>query len=121
MAMPDLGDANVVDTGNIIFWINHFSAFFMPILVVALGVFERPKMKEWIYSMLAFVGYYILVLIINGLLNTDFFYINGDFITDKLGSWAENTRDFVVAIPIGNKTLTLYPIYQFLSNRLFGF
>ena len=120
MAMPDLGDANVVDTGNIIFWINHFSAFFMPILVVALGVFERPKMKEWIYSMLAFVGYYILVLIINGLLNTDFFYINGDFITDKLGSWAENTRDFVVAIPIGNKTLTLYPIYQFLYFVVYG-
>lgn len=114
MAMPDLGDTNVVATSNIIFWINHFSAFFMPILVVALGVFERPKLKEWIYSMIAFIGYYIIVLIINGLLGTDFFYINGDFITDKLGNWAEHTRDYMVNIPIGNKTLTFYPIYQFL-------
>lgn len=120
MAMPDLGDANMVDTNNIIFWINHFAAFFMPVLVVALGVFERPKMKEWIYSMIAFVGYYILVLIINGLLNTDFFYINGDFITDKLGKWAESTRDYMIVIPIGSKSLTLYPLYQFLYFVVYG-
>ena len=120
MTMPDLGNNNAVDTGNIIFWVNHFSAFFMPILVVALGVFERPKMKEWIYSLIAFFGYYIIVLFINGILGTDFFYINGDFITDKLGSWAEHTRDFVINIPIGSKVLMIYPIYQALYFVVYG-
>ena len=120
MAMPDLGDSNTISTHNMIFWFNHFGAFFMPILVIALGLFKRPRMKEWIYSMIAFVVYFIMVLVINGLLGTDFFYINGDFITDKLGKWAEETRNVAIDIPVGNKVLTLYPIYQSLYFAVYG-
>ena len=120
MAMPDLGGSNVVSTQDIIFWMNHFGAFFMPMLVIALGLFKRPQMREWIYSMVAFVIYFVFVLIINALLGTDFFYINGDFITDKLGSWAENTQNFVWKLKVGNKVLVLYPIYQTLYFAVYG-
>ena len=46
--------------------------------------------------------------------STDFFYLNSDFIADKLGDWALATRDFVWTFNIGDLTLTFYPLYQSL-------
>ncbi len=118
MIMPDV-DSNPFSTGTVLFWINHFCAFFMPVLIVFLRLFERPKLKQWIYSMISFCLYFIFVLFMNALLsnygNVDFFFLNSDFIVDKLGKWAEDTRDIVVSFKINEKiTLTFYPLYQFL-------
>ncbi len=118
MAMPNTDSVNIFTTDSIIFWVNHFSAFFMPALVVCLGMFKRPKMKQWFYSMLAFLGYFIFVLIINAWFSNygevDFFYLNSDFIVDKLGAWAENTRNYTVSFKVKELTLTFYPLYQTL-------
>lgn len=126
MLMPDYGDAyNLFDSGLVMFYINHFIAFFMPILFVSLNMFEKPKLKQFIFSMLGFLGYFVFVLILNavftgmfhaGLVSqaTDYFFINSDFIADKLGSWAEHLRDVTASISIGGITLTFYPIYQLL-------
>ena len=120
MAMPNTPESvNAMAAERFIFWINHYPAFFMPIVLVALRLFERPKFKEWLYSQVAFAGYFLFVLFLNALLtnyghNPDFFFINGDFIVDKLGTWAENTRDFVWDLHIGDITLTFYPLYQTL-------
>ena len=68
----------------------------MPILFVSLGMFNKPKFKQFVYSMLGFLGYFILVLVLNAMFTglhevglasaaTDFFFINSDFIADKLG------------------------------------
>ena len=120
MAMPNTPDSvNALAAERVIFWINHYSAFFMPIVLVALGLFKRPKFKEWLYSQAAFAGYFLFVLFLNALLtnyghNPDFFFINSDFIVDKLGTWAERTRDVVANVNIGNVTLTFYPLYQTL-------
>ena len=68
----------------------------MPLLIVALGVYARPKLKEFIYSMIGFLVYFVLVLILNAWFsnygNVDYFFVNSDFIADKLGAWCEKLR-----------------------------
>ena len=121
MTMPNTGESvNAMAAERFIYWINHYPAFFMPIVLVALGLFKRPKFKEWVYSQIAFAGYFLFVLFLNALLtnyghNPDFFFINGDFIVDKLGTWAERTRDFVWTVNLSDSiSLTFYPVYQTL-------
>ena len=126
MIMPNAGDGvNVLSTAVYIFWVNHFCAFFMPVLLVALEQFERPKMKQWIYSMVSFVVYFIGILFINAWFtnygSVDFFFLNSDFVVEKLGLWAEKTRDFVWSFKINNLTFTFYPIYQFLFFLVYVF
>lgn len=126
MIMPNYGsDLNFFSTSLDIFYINHFIAFFMPILFVSLKMFERPKLKQFVYSMLGFLAYFVLVLILNAVFTglyevgrasstTDFFFINSDFIADKLGDWANNLRDITAVIPIADIKLTFYPVYQII-------
>ena len=118
MILPNYGDANSFSASVIGFWVNHYFAFFMPILCIALNLFGRPKMKQFLYSLIAFFGYYVLVLICNAWFSNygevDFFFINSDFIADKLGKWAEDLRNFTWTLEINGLTMTWYPIYQSL-------
>lgn len=127
MVMPNYSPdtINIIDTNLCVFYINHYIAFFMPILFVSLKMFERPKFKQFVYSMLGFLGYFVLVLVLNamytgmfeaGMVNrsTDFFFINSDFIADKLGTWAERLRDITAVIEVGGIKMTFYPLYQSL-------
>ena len=114
MAMPT-ADGNALGSATINFWINHYNAFYMPILLMSLKIFDRPKLKAFIYSLIAFACYYALVLVVNAYYgDTDFFFINSDFVASKLGKWAEDLRLVTLVFTIGDKTLTLYPIYQAL-------
>ena len=118
MIMPNY-DGGPLSNDTVHFWINHYPAFFMPLLLVALKIFERPKFKQWIYSQLFFYVYFFSMIFANGFFtaighHTDFFFLNSDFIVDKLGKWAENTRNLVIPISIGDITLQFYPIYQSL-------
>ena len=109
---------------NINFWLNHYCAFFMPILMMSLKIFKRPKMKQFVYSLIAFAIYYIIVLFANSYLTAlnpndpvDFFYINGDFISSKLDFInAEKLREnYVWTITLsGGQVMTLYPLFQSL-------
>ena len=126
MLMPNYDiSTNIYSTQLVIFYINHYIAFFMPILFVALGMFEKPKFAQFVYSMLGFMAYFILVLFLNSLFTglyeigkvsstTDFFFINSDFIADKLGTWCERLRDQTAVIEISGVNLTFYPLYQVL-------
>ena len=101
------------------FYRAHYQAFFMPLLIVGLGIFERPRLRQFIYSMVAFFFYYILMLVLNGWFTNydagvDYFFINSDFIADKLGTWAERLRDIVVSFSFSGLTFTYYPLYQSL-------
>ena len=127
MLMPDYNIAHNILSREIVgFYVNHYIAFFMPLLFVSLKMFERPKFKEFLYSIAGFAVYYVFVLIVNasytGLFElgkvtrtTDFFFTNSDFVADKLGKWCENLRDNSVASTVvkGVK-LTFYPLYQLL-------
>ena len=128
MAMPNYSaELNMFDTGILVFYINHYIAFFMPALIVALHVYERPKLKQFIYSMVAFAVYFILILIINAWFSNyakvDYFFVNSDFIAEKLGTWAENLRNTTWQFNIKGLTFIFYPIYQtifFLVYVLLG-
>lgn len=110
------------------FWINHIMAFAMPLLTIFLRVYDRPKLRQFTYSMIAFLIYFVFVLIINAWFtnyneSVDFFFVNSDFIAEKLGRWAENLRNITATIHIKDLKLVFYPIYQvlfFLVYVVFG-
>ena len=120
MLMPNYSSSsNLFDSSLVNFYINHYIAFFMPLLIVALGVYARPKLKEFIYSMIGFLVYFVLVLILNAWFsnygNVDYFFVNSDFIADKLGAWCEKLRDnHIWHFTIGELNFTFYPVYQLL-------
>ena len=126
MLMPNYdASVNIFSTQLVNFYINHYIAFFMPILFVALGMFKKPRFAQFVYSMLGFLAYFVLVLFLNSLFTglyevgkvastTDFFFINSDFIAEKLGTWCENLRDNVAVVNIKGINLTFYPLYQSL-------
>lgn len=118
MLMPNYDDfTNVFSMRIFTFWYNHWIAFFMPLLIVALKQFERPKIKQFYWSMVWFLGYFILVLVLNVVFSAyghdvDFFFINSDFIVDKLGNWAEDIFNIVTTFTINGKTFEFHPVYQ---------
>ncbi len=120
MLMPNYNDNFGFFVPNVVrFWINHSMAFIMPVLIILLGIYKRPKLREFKYSMIGFLIYFLLVLIVNAWFenydtSVDFFFLNSDFIVSKLGRWAENTRNYIWSFNIGSLTFTFYPLYQFL-------
>ena len=117
MLMPNTDGANWLSERTFEFWINHYMAFLLPILIITLKIFPRAKMKQFIYSLVAFFGYYVLVLFMNAWLtnysaSVDFFFINSDFVASKLGTWAEDLRDITAVFTYGDLTFTFYPLYQ---------
>lgn len=107
--------------GTVSFWINHYCAFFMPILMMSLKIFERPKIKQFTWSLIAFAIYYLVVLVLNAYLTakdptnpTDFFFINSNFIAEKLGTWAEDIFKKASILEVAGLELVFYPTYQIL-------
>ena len=118
MIMPNYTATFIFQSRIVGFWVNHYIAFFMPIVMVALGIYERPKLKQFLHSMVGFFMYFALVLILNAWFSNygtcDFFFINSDYVASKLGNWAEKLRDIVVSFNIGSLKFTFYPLYQAL-------
>jgi ABC-2 type transport system ATP-binding protein len=126
MLMPNMASQDFIFTySNVRFWINHFDAFCMPILIMVFGLYERPKMKEMGYSLIAFTGYFLLVLFVNAYytskgVETDFFFINSDFIASKFGQGAKNVRLATAEIPTSWGTpMVFYPPYQIIFYSVY--
>lgn len=120
MLMPNYNELTPILSAHIFeFWYNHWIASFMPILIVALKVFERPKIKQFFWSMAGFFGYFVLMLILNVYFtakghDVDYFFINSDFIGDKLGQWGKNLFNITAIINVGELKLEFHPLYQLL-------
>jgi ABC-2 type transport system ATP-binding protein len=120
MLMPNMSATNLAFSSTTFeFFTNHMYAFFMPVLIMLLGVYERPKIKYYFYSMIGFLVYFILVLFINvyqSAINrpTDFFFLNSTFIVNKLGDWAKNIYHQDFSFTANGLTYHLYPLYWFL-------
>ena len=120
LTMPNYSDSTTIVSNDLwLFYINHWQAFFMPLLIVGLGIFARPRWRQFSYSMIGFAVYFVLMLIVNPWFSNynpdvDYFFINSDFIADKLGNWAENLRNIVWTYELNGMSLTFYPLYQFL-------
>lgn len=118
MIMPDTVEPWLSATA-LRFWTEHYMAMMMPLLIMSLGIFPRAKIKQFWYSLIAFFGYYVFVLIANAWLTNydagvDFFFINSDFVADKLGQWAEDLRKITVTFYYKDLKFVLYPVYQTL-------
>lgn len=120
LLMPNYGESTGIFDWNLWqFYQNHYQAFFMPLLVVGLGIFPRPRRKEFSYSIVSFAVYFVLMLVVNAWFtnynaDVDYFFLNSNFIADKLGTWAEDLRKFVWQFSVGELNFTFYPLYQFL-------
>ncbi len=120
MLMPDYdATENIFSFRLIHFWVNHWVAFFFPILCVGLKQFSRPSFKNFVFSMCGFAVYFVFVLFLNAYFTakgnpTDFFFINSTFIADKLGYWAEKLFTKTAIITINGLDLEFHPIYQIL-------
>ena len=117
MLMPNTNGADWLSMRTVEFWLNHYIAMLLPLLIMSLGVFKRPKMKQFTYSLIAFGVYYILVLFLNAWLTNydsgvDFFFINSDFVASKLGKWAEDLRKITTTFTYKDLKFVLYPVYQ---------
>lgn len=120
MLMPNYNEgANPFSWSMMHFWLNHACAFFYPLLCVALKLFPKPGKKYFFYSMAFFFLYYVLVLILNVYFTahgnkTDFFFINSDFIADKLGTFATQIFNLELKITSGEYEYVFHPLYQIL-------
>ena len=127
MINPNVGEDLIILAPSVfLFWDNHITAYMMPLLCVALKLFDRPKFKQMVYSLLFFGLYFVLILIANAWFSnyvsgydpnvlgsgTDYLFINGTYILDLLSDSAYHLMDFRWEIPIGNVLLVFYPIYQ---------
>lgn len=119
LTMPDYGTATIVQTRTLIYYINHYQAFFMPLLVVGLGIFRRPRFKEFKYSIIGFTVYFVLMLVINAWFSNynpavDYFFLNSDFIADKFGNGGRNLRNIIWEFDLAGLHFKFYPLYQSL-------
>jgi len=118
MLMPNYGDKQFInDSGMIRFWYNHYCAFFMPLLLVALKQFERPTVKQFKYSIVGFCMYFVFALVTNVVLNgfgydADYFFLYGSHISDTLGKWAKRIYDVDFVMALGGREFVLRPLYQ---------
>lgn len=112
LLMPNYDINGIFSSYTIEFFINHLYAFFMPILIVLLGVYERPKTKYFMYSMIGFFLYFVLCVTLNTIYGSNFFFLNDDFIVSKLGSWAEDIfRDFYFSVEVNGSLVEIRYLY----------
>jgi len=129
--MPNYAEnATMFNPDVVRFILNHILAFSMPLLLVALKVYPRPKLKQYFYSVGWFALYFVLVLALNTYFNahghnTDFFFLFTDKIASKLGKFGENIfRNAIKTFEINGFTYTVRPVYQllfFIGYVIFGF
>ncbi len=115
--MPNYDTINWLSYTTIRFWINHYCAFFMPILVIAFKIYRRPKLKQFTYSLIAFAVYFIVILGIDAahVNDVNYLFLNTDFVAAKLGNWAKNIRlNHVWEFQLFKTSFKLFPLYQFL-------
>jgi ABC-2 type transport system ATP-binding protein len=119
LMMPNYSDGlSVLGTDVMEFYLNHIYASCLPILIVELGIFERPKWKYFGYSMAGFALYFVFVAFLNiyytGMKDyyhispPDYFFLNSDFIAKKVGAWAENLWNLNAQWTVNSYTFTLH-------------
>ena len=136
IVFPNNGDKqNIFDPDVLLFWWNHWAALLMPLLIVALEYFKRPKMKQMGFSLAFFGLYFVAIMFANGYLSnfvpgynpnvigsgTDYLFLNDDYILDILGDEAKKLLEIKWIIKSDKLTLVYYPAYQsiFFAGYIF--
>ena len=108
----------VLSYSSLVYMYEHTFAFLLPILIVSLGLMPRTKKSNFKFAVASFSAYFVLVLICNVWFvnydsSVDYFYLNSNFIANKL-HFLLAIREITVVFNIGSLTITLYPIYWLL-------
>ena len=135
--MPNYGETDLMFNPDVIrFVANHTLALWMPLLMVALKVYDRPKMKQYFFSVFWLFLYFLLALGLNVYFNrinvvtglqehsTDFFFIYTNKIGDMLGEWATKIYRKSVLWEHNGWIYTFRPLYQslyFVGYIVLGF
>ncbi len=102
------------------YWFNHWYAFFLPLLGVALGIFKRPSFKLMSSSLIVFTLYVTFVFFFNSYLNSplfegkynaDYFYLYSDFFVDKFAFAKDLKYNYIWTYSAFGTELTAYPVY----------
>lgn len=116
--MPDYSANHVFSQRVVEYYTNHIYAMGGPLVCVLTGIFSRPGKKQFFYSMVGFAIYYVIVLTCNTVFSaiwpeheTDFFFINSDFIASKVHA-EFLLENFAIHFAINGKNFTMYPLYQ---------
>lgn len=129
MLMPNYADAvDIFSKRIVIFWSNHYIAFFMPMLLVMLDIFKRPKLKQFGFAMIWFLAYFALVLTLNVVFppylatyhpeldkEIDFFFLNGNHIVlDVLSdvAFVRKLYDITLSFEFKEMVFSFRPVYQ---------
>ena len=106
--------------GTLSYWYNHWYAFFLPLLGVALGVFERPSLKMMGSSLIVFTAYVVFVFFFNSYLNSpifegrynaDYFYLYSDFFIDKFAFAKDLKYNHIWEFTAFGADMTAYPVF----------
>ena len=102
------------------YWYNHWYAFFLPLLGVALGVFKRPSFKLMTSSLIVFTLYVVFVFFFNSYLNSpkfgdkynaDYFYLYSDFFIDKAAFVKNLKYNHIWTYSAFGTEMTAYPVF----------
>ncbi len=106
------------------FFFNHTYALIIPILAVALGVFEKPKLKSMYQAIAVFSVYFIAMLFLNAWFNnyaqTDYFFTYSDFLPDMFGL-IKLRNNYIVSFDINGLTFKFFWLFQMIYYFVFIF
>ena len=119
MLMPNYTSDSVLSATVVCYWVNHYTAFFMPLLIVALKIYERPTKAQFKSSIFGFCFYFVFALIVNVILRafgveSDYFYIAGTHVVGTVGNWALKIYDIKAVLTIAGRQFIFRPVYQSL-------
>ena len=119
IVLPEV-DSPALSMGALTYWYNHWYAFFLPLLGVALGVFKRPSFKLMTSSLIVFTMYVVFVFFFNsylnspkfeGAYNSDYFYLYSDFFVNKFAFAKDLKYNHIWNYSAFGTELTAYPVY----------
>ena len=125
IVMPNT-EYNAHSVQSLHYWYNHIYAFALPILGVALKVYDRPNLKMMLRAIGFFTMYFFATVILNAWFNSnqpqimelrngvevDYFFTYSDFFIDKVYAFHPLKYNFIWYLDVGGYTWTFFPAYQ---------
>lgn len=136
LTFPNIGKETLIfEISSVRFWYNHLYDLIIPITAVSIGYFKRPKVKETVASLITFTGYYLFAVIVNAVLpaikgskifgdsgkNVDYFFLNGDVLTDKFRFFKNLKDGYILRFPIFGGEAKMYYMFWFTLYLSFVF
>ena len=118
--MPNYGEYDTLFVPEVIrFVMNHMEAFWMPLLLVALKLYPRPKLKQYGFATIWLTIYFVTMLVLNVYYNAhghevDYFFIYTDYVASKLGRVGDDIYAKFNQFTIKGYTYTVRPLFQSL-------